>query len=311
MRLTRRLILSSGAAAAAGGIAFLRAPALWAQTEIAFGAGRILALSDGNLELPADFVLAGLPAPEAQDLLAERGVEIADGFTPDCNLTLYRDGERTVLFDAGSGPDFMPSAGKLAEALDVAGLAPKEVTHVVFTHAHPDHLWGVLDDFDEPFFPEARYIIGRDEWDYWTDPATVDSIGPDRTAFAVGAARRLAAIGDRMSFCGDGEEVLPGIVARATHGHTPGHMSYEVGTPGDGLLVLGDAIANHHIAFARPGWPSGSDQDPDLGASTRAALLDRLAGEGGTFIGFHLPYPGVGRAERDGDGYRFVPVDAG
>ncbi len=309
MRLTRRMVLGGGTAAAGGAV--LRPASLWAQADVALETGRITTLSDGNLVLPADFVLAGLPMPDAQDLLADLGVDIADGFRPDCNLTLYRDGDRTVLFDAGSGPDFMPSAGKLAEALEVAGIAPDEVSHVVFTHAHPDHLWGVLDDFDEPFFPEARYVIGRDEWDYWTDPATVDRIGADRTAFAVGAARRLAAIGDRMSFCGDGDEVLPGIVARATHGHTPGHMSYEVGPPGNGVLVVGDAIGNHHVAFARPGWPSGSDQDQGMGAATRAALLDRLAREGATFIGFHLPFPGVGRAERDGDGYRFLPMDAG
>ena len=110
------------------------------------------------------------------DIVTRYGLS-TDQLTPPCNVTLYRDGTNTVLFDVGSGPDFMPSAGKITEAMDAIGLAPEEVTHVIFTHAHPDHIWGLLDEFDEPLFYEAAYHIGRQEWEYWTDPATVDTIG--------------------------------------------------------------------------------------------------------------------------------------
>ncbi|MEL6934836.1 MAG: MBL fold metallo-hydrolase, partial [Pseudomonadota bacterium] len=197
----------------------------WSVSEFAVGEARVDVVSDGKLILPGDFLFAGMPEPELREILSRFQVDF-DNPEPDCNLTVYRDGERTIVFDVGAGPNFMPSAGKVGEALDVLGLDPSQVTHVVFTHAHPDHLWGLLDDFDEPVFPEAEYKIAASEWDYWTDPKTVETIGDARQSFAAGAARLLGAIEDNISFFKPDDEVLPGVLARATHGHTPGHTSF-------------------------------------------------------------------------------------
>lgn len=276
-----------------------------ARAQIALGAARIDTLSDGHLVLPGAFYLGDAPKAEAAAILDHYGLGTAE-FRPDCNVTLLRDGADTVLFDLGAGPDFMPTAGKLHETLAALDVAPEAVTAVVFTHAHPDHLWGLLDEFDEPRFANARYLIGRTEWEFWTDPGTVDSIGPERTTFAVGAARRLAALEDRIELFDDGAEVLSGVAARATPGHTPGHMSFEVRRGSDSVMVLGDCIGNHHIAFERPGWHSGTDQDPPRAAATRLGLLDQLAAEQMRLIGYHLPGPGLGRAERRDGSYRFV-----
>ena len=300
--LTRRRVLSLAAATAALPLAPRK---LWAATTLTAGELRIDTLSDGHLVLPVDFTLAGLPEADVAALIARHGLD-SGALNPACNLTLLRDGENVVLFDVGSGPDFMPTAGKLAEALDLLDLSPEDITHVLITHGHPDHLWGLLDDFDEPVFPDADYMIGAAEFDYWTDPATVAAIGEERATFAVGAARRLAVVADRIRRLADGEEALPGVTARLTPGHTPGHMAYEIATPDGPVLVAGDAIGNHHIAFDRPDWPAPSDQDPALAAQTRVALMARLAAEGTTMIGYHLPDGGIGRVEADGAGYRFV-----
>jgi len=227
-----------------------------------------------------------------------------------CIRDSLKDADRTVLFDAGSGSGFMESAGQLPDSLDALGVAPEDITHVVFTHAHPDHIWGVLDDFDDPVFPDAEYIIGQTEWDYWRDPDTVNTIDQARTSFAVGAARRLEAIEDNIRLIRDGEEVLPGIMAHASFGHTPGHMSFEIRSGSDAVLVGGDAIGNHHIGFAHPDWESGSDQDAQAGAVTRARLLDQLATDKMALLGFHLPDGGLGRVERKGGAYRFAPLNA-
>jgi glyoxylase-like metal-dependent hydrolase (beta-lactamase superfamily II) len=279
----------------------------WAMAERAVGAGKVRTLSDGNLVLPGSFILGGLPADDVAPILAEYGLS-AEELTPPCNVTLYQDAERVVLFDCGAGFDFTPTAGDLPDSLEAMGLTTGDITHIVFTHGHPDHLWGLLDDFDDPAFPNATYLIGRTEWDYWTNPATVDTIGADRQAFAVGAARRLARIEDQIDFFDDGAEVLPGIVAVETPGHTPGHMAFEIGGA-DGMMVLGDAIANHHVAFARPDWETGNDQDPPAAAVTRVRLMDRLATDRRLISGFHLPGGGLGRVERVASGYRFVPAD--
>lgn len=277
----------------------------WSATSMNLGQIRVDALSDGNLVLPRNMALGQMPADKVAEILSRYDLS-GDSLTPDCNVTLIRDGERTILIDVGAGPEFMASAGKLQDALAAIDVAPETVTHVIFTHAHPDHLWGLLDDFEDPVFPNATYLIGKAEWDYWMDPDTVNTIDAGRTTFAVGAKRRLELLEDNITFFNDGEEILPSIAARATFGHTPGHMAIQIGSGTESVMVLGDCIGNHHVAFEQPTWISGSDQDGDMGAATRTMLLDQLAAEQMHIIGFHLPYPGIGRAEKRGDGYVFV-----
>ncbi len=305
MQFDRRQVL-----AGLGGIALGNVPSVsFARTVMPLGAAEVISLSDGNLVLPASFFFEGLPQDELDLILAKHNVP-RDQLEPPCNLTLLRQEGRIVLFDAGSGPAFMPSAGALLDSLEAEGLTPDDITHVVFTHAHPDHLWGILDDFDEPVFSQAKLMIGQAEWEYWTDPNTVDTIGEARASFAVGAARRLAAIEEQITFFNGGQEILPGVMAHATPGHTPGHMSFEIRDGSSAVMVGGDAIGNEHVAFERPDWASGADQDTDLGAKTRMRLLDQLAADDIALLGFHLPHGGLGRVERAGDTYRFVAKDA-
>jgi len=300
--ITRRKLIQS---VPAGLVAASLPLPVWSATTMSLGSMQIDVLSDGNLVLPRNTNVNDLHADELSKILQKYGIS-GDQRTPDCNVTLIRDGDRVILIDVGSGPEFMASAGRLQDALTAIDVDPYDVTHVVFTHAHPDHLWGLLDDFEDPAFPNATYLIGKSEWDYWIDPETVNTIGEARTTFAVGARRRLALIEDNITFFKDGEEILPGIAARATFGHTPGHMAFHIAQGSNNLMVLGDCVGNHHVAFERPEWRAGSDQDGDLGAATRVALLDQVASENMSIIGYHMPYPGIGRAEKRGDGYIFV-----
>ena len=300
MRITRRSLV--GGLAAAPLFPAARARAL---ATVESGALRLDLVSDGHLVLPRDFVFGPVPdavADEVSDRFA-----LDDSLKPDCTLTLYRDGANVVLFDAGSGPAFQPTAGQMLDDLAALGVDPADVTHMVLTHGHPDHLWGVVDDFEDPLFPNALHLIGRAEHAYWTDPATVDSIGAERQAFAVGAARRLAQVADLLDVFEDGDRVADGITARLTPGHTPGHMSFGLEFGGEPLTVIGDAVANHHIALVHPAQDTAQDQDPALAAKTRVSLLNDLADGGGRVVGFHFPHPGTGRIVREGEGFAFVP----
>ena len=292
MRITRRAFGMGAAASLVAGKSI---------AQMSVGTGTLTTVSDGHLILPADFILGALPEADRDAAAAIAGLA-GDTYQTPCNLAIYQDGERTILFDAGSGSNFMPSAGQILDNLDAIGVAPEDVTHVIFTHAHPDHIWGVLDDFGDPLFTEASLHIGQDEADYWLDPATVDTIGEARASFAVGAKNRIEAIAGNLNTFGDGDTVIPGVVARASYGHTPGHMAFLLN---DAALIVGDAIGNGHLALARPHWPSGSDQDPETGIATRTALLAELADTALPMVGFHLPHGGMGRIEKDGDAYRF------
>lgn len=302
---TRREFFVAAAAAAAGmGAARVRAAA-----RLALGEMRIDAVSDGALVLPADMLFEDAPREEIAPILARHGVPAQGEIRRDCNLTLMRDGSRTVLFDAGAGRNFMPGAGKLLDALWDMDVDPAAVTHVVFTHGHPDHLWGARDDFGDLTFPEAVHLFPRAEHERWTAEGALEAAPEARKAFVAGARTRLETIAPRLELFEAGAEVLPGVEAVATHGHTAGHVSFALHGGGGSLMIVGDALANAHVAFARPDLPAGMDEDPGLAARTRARLLDRLAGEGTAMLGFHLPFPGLGRVERKGRGYAFAPEE--
>lgn len=300
MTITRRQVLTYGTAGFATSLGMGRMA--FAQTML--GDMTLTSLSDGTLTLPAAMVLDPIADDQRAAVIEQFG--LGDVLSPPCNVTLLQSGGRNILFDVGSGPEFMSSAGFLLDALDAAGLGPEDITDIVFTHAHPDHLWGLVDDFDDLLFPNATHMMGQTEWDYWTNPETVDTIDTGRTTFAVGAARRLARIEDNITFYNDGEEILPGVAARATFGHTPGHMAFEVRQGTNAIMILGDCIGNDHLALAYPDWKSGSDQDQDMGAATRSMLLDQVAQEQMPVLGFHLTGNGIGRIEKADSGYRFI-----
>jgi glyoxylase-like metal-dependent hydrolase (beta-lactamase superfamily II) len=301
--ITRRhLIASAAAAGAAAGFMPVRS---WAQASMKLGKASIDIVSDGHLQLPLSMVLGRVPEDQRAEWLKSHPEDVETVKSP-LNLTLYRDGERTVLFDAGSGPNFMASAGKIKDALDAIGVAPDDVTNVVFTHAHPDHIWGVIDDFDEMVFANAEYAMSQAEWDYWFDPETVNKVPEERQSFAVGAKRMMEAIEEKVSRFTPGSEVLPGIEAFDTSGHTPGHTSFVIHQGSDSLMVVGDVLTNAEYSFSHPEWEMGTDSDAAQGVAARKALLDRLATDKTHLVGYHLPHPGTGRVEKKDTGFVFV-----
>lgn len=302
MIFTRRTFLSTAAA----GLAATALPTWRSHASAMLGDWQIDTLSDGHLTLPPEFIFGPMPADRIAPILAEAGIDMEQPLISPLNITLLRGRGHVALIDAGSGTNFQPSAGALPDALEALGVSTDDITDVIFTHGHPDHLWGVLDDFDDPMFYDARHMMGTVERDYWMDPATVDTIGAERQAFAVGAARRIESLDDRLEGIADGQEVLPGVTARFTPGHTPGHLSFLVDGGDSAALIVGDAIGNGHVAFAAPDLPSGSDQDMETGAATRQALLAETAAEDMVIVGYHLPDGGMGRVEGTGGTYRFA-----
>ncbi|MDF1609426.1 MBL fold metallo-hydrolase [Hoeflea sp. YIM 152468] len=300
--LTRRTLLQAGVASAA---TMLLPMGIIKANALAIGDAVLTSVSDGNLVLPLDFSYPDVSQDELKALLEANGLP-TDGLLPDCNVPILKSGDRTIIFDVGSGANFMPSAGRLLDNMDAAGFDPAEITDVVFTHCHPDHLWGLIDDFDEIVFPNARFHMGRAEWEFWRDPGTVDAMPEARKTFAVGAQNRLVYLEDMINLFEPGAEVLPGVEAVDTAGHTPGHMSFMLHGGSDPVLIAGDAVTHFAISFTHPAWPTGSDQDTEMGIATRLRLLDRLAADKAVLAAYHLPKPGEGRVERDGTAYRFV-----
>ncbi len=289
-----------------GLVAALGATASLAWTPIASAAGEELkTLSDGALTLPATALVRAADPEQLKKALQEAGLP-ADVTRNPINVPVLVRGDDVILFDCGSGPNFMPGAGKLSDSLNEAGIAPERVKHVVFTHAHPDHLWGALDDFGTPAFPNAAYHMAAAERDYWMSPDVYKTLPEDRHAFAAGAQRILKELDSVMKWFKPGDEVAPGVSSFASRGHTPGHVSFDVRVGNETISVVGDALTHGVISFQHPAWAGGSDQEPDEAVATRKRLLDRFSASKSRIVGYHLPAGGIGRVERAGAAYRFV-----
>lgn len=206
-------------------------------------------------------------------------------FTP----TVVSTGNEVILFDAGL------NAAATTSALADAGYTPEDITHVVITHMHGDHIGGLMNE-GSPTFANAAYITGQAEFDHWA------AAGNDRFDTNV---RPLA---EKMAFLGDGDSVASGITAMAAFGHTPGHMTYMLESVGQQLLIGAD-MANHYVwSLAYPDWEVKFDMDKTAAAETRRRVLGMLAADKIPMIGYHMPFPGAGFVANREDGFRYVPV---
>ena len=271
-----------------------------------FGEFEVTVLSDGVISLPLSALAADMDIETVKALLQERGLP-TDTRPGAVNVTMLSRGDQRIMIDVGSGPNFMDSTGRLADSIEIAEIEPDSVTHVVLTHAHPDHVWGLIDEFEEaPVFAEADYTISAAEYDFWMAEGRVDALPDPLKPFALGAQRNLAPVAERTTFVEGEHNVAPGVTLIPTPGHTPGHASVLVESGGEQLLIVGDALTHHVIAFERPDWAFGFDMDHDQAGATRKALLKRAAAEKMLLVGYHLPWPGVGRVEEKDGGFRYV-----
>ncbi|MEJ8571732.1 MBL fold metallo-hydrolase [Microbaculum marinum] len=317
MQITRRnaLLATAGAALVpvlGGGLtapARAAAPMLGATQPQVYrfqlGEFEIATVSDGAVQVDGPHPIFGndQPAEQVQDyasqnFLPEEKLEIS--FTP----VVINTGNELVLFDTGNGAARRPAAGALASKLEAAGYTPDQVDVVVLTHFHPDHIGGTMED-GKPTFPNARYVTGRTEYDFWSDEAKLG--GPmDRVASLTQS--NVVTFADKTTFLEDGGEVVSGIRAVAAPGHTPGHMAFLVESGGKPFLIWGDTTNHYVLSLQKPEWHVSFDMDKDEAVRSRKKILDMVAADRIPATGYHMPFPAIGYVEKAGDGYRWVPV---
>lgn len=271
------------------------------------GQATLTVVSDGRLEIPAAGLGVNADPDEVKAFLESYYLSPETSYSHTNHLVIDL-GDARVLVDIGSGNRFVPTAGALMANLEAAGIDPGSITHLVITHAHPDHIWGIRDDFDEVILPEAACFLGQAEHDFWMQDGLAATLPAEIQQFAVGAANSIGVDGADWTLLSNEQEVAPGIRVIDTPGHTPGHLSVMVESEGRQLIALGDAMTHAYMNFAHPDWYNGTDMDGAQTVATRARLLDMAAADRMTVLGYHFPFPGVGHVRRDGDRFQFVPA---
>lgn len=258
-------------------------------------------VSDGPLTLPrAVRVFQGAESASMLSALEQSG-QPTDKLRVEQNCLLLETGGKRVLFDNGMGSSklFGPDSGQLHDSLAEAGIDPAAVDALVLTHAHSDHCWGTMADDGTPSFPNATVYLAQAEWEFWLSNPQGDR--RDRTL--EGFRKHLLPLRDRIQLVRDGQEFLPGVHAWLTPGHTPGHMAYLFA--GDWCLT-GDVAFHDPLSYQFPEAESVFDTDRAEGVATRLHVLDRLAQDRLSIIGYHHPWPGLGHVEKSGGLYRFI-----
>jgi glyoxylase-like metal-dependent hydrolase (beta-lactamase superfamily II) len=311
--VSRRTLLALGAGLGAttmmGGSALAKAPRIGTQPSYFYrfnlGNAEVTVVSDGPLPLGAPKgTFVGAPDEEIKKMLTDNFLS-SDNIVLEQNSPIVNMGDKLVLFDTGMGTSkaFGPTTGRQQKSMAEAGIKPEDIDAVVFTHAHIDHIGGVVDESGKVLFPNAQFYIAQSDFDYWTDEGKMGSPLKD---FIVHARKNLLPVRDRLVFYKDGQEVLPGVTAMAAPGHTVGHHIFMVNSDGKSFAFLGDLTHHQILLLEKPRMQFSYDTDPNQAAESRVKMLDMLAANKIPVMSYHYPWPGYGHVIKTADGFHYI-----
>jgi glyoxylase-like metal-dependent hydrolase (beta-lactamase superfamily II) len=323
MQLTRRQALTSAAAIAAVPLlpsapATAAAPAADKQAPsfYRYKVGDILVtvVSDGKnvFKLEDSFI----PNARKEDVSAA----LEKAYMPQGMMTIYfaplvlNTGGKLVVIDTGNGALAKQTSkganGLFADNMAAAGFDPKAVDMVVISHFHGDHVNGLLTADGEPAFPNAEVLVPATEWKFWMDDGEMSRAPAGRMRGLFKNNRNIfdAGLKRKVTPYEWGKEIAPGLLTVETVGHTPGHTSYVLSSGSDKVFIQSDVTNNPNPFATHPEWHAFFDQDGEMAEKTRRRVYDMVSVEKLLLQGFHYPFPGLAHLEKEGNGYRVIPM---
>jgi len=235
---------------------------------------------------------------------------IADGDDWTRNILLLKAGEHNILVDTGLGPDWEPVPARLMERLAAINVPATAIDIVVLSHADWDHIAGAVLASGELAFPNARYIMHRQEWAFWASrperhPPSAAYDDDFRRRASTFPLTRLAELDGHLELIEAETEIAPGVRLIAAPGHTPGHMLVALSSEGQQLLNIADLLVSDPTVLQDPDWFSVYDYDREKAKETRHNILAMAAESQALLMAYHVPFPGLGYVRPQGRGWRW------
>lgn len=267
-------------------------------------------LSDGLIGGPPSIYAHDAPEAELHEVL-RRAFLPTDHMTLRLNTLLLEIGGRRILLEAGAGATMGPNGGRIFENLAAIGLDAADIDVIVVSHTHPDHVGNLRDPAGGKAFPNAVVHAPRADWDFFVrnDPDLSYMPVPRdfRDRFAAAIKRSVEPIAKDVELYDAGAEIVPGLTTVEAPGHTPGMATFLVHSGSDQLLLTAD-LAYHPVVNVDNPWRPGPDRDKDTALASRRRIFDMAATDRLLVLGFHYPFPGLGRMLKTDIGYAWVPA---
>ncbi|MDR4306595.1 MBL fold metallo-hydrolase [Chelatococcus sambhunathii] len=268
-------------------------------------------LSDGLIGGPARVYASDAPEAELADVL-RRAFLPADRLTLNLNVVLIETGGKRVLLEAGAGRTMGPNGGRIFDNLAAVGLRAEDIDLIVVSHAHPDHVGNLRSASGEKAFPRATVFAPRADWDFFVrnDPDLSYMPVPEdfRKQFGAAIKRSVEPYARDIELYEAGAEIVPGLASIAAQGHTPGMSAFLIHSGSEQALLTAD-LAYHPIVNIDNFWKPGPDRDKDAALASRIRIFDMAAADRMPVLGFHYPFPGLGRLLKTATGYAWVPMN--
>ncbi|MGB3469875.1 MAG: MBL fold metallo-hydrolase [Erythrobacter sp.] len=271
----------------------------------AVGDAQVTAILDGYIDVDWN-LWVGATFAELEPELKRTHVPSDKPLRIAVNAYVINIGDRLVAIDTGSRDLFGPTAGRYHANLAAAGIDPADISVVIITHMHPDHIGGLLTDEGARAFLNADIIVQRRELAYWTSDAEQSAAADYARPWFDAAKAVEAAYGERLKVF-DSDIGVPGFRSIPLEGHTPGHQGVLFESGNERILFAADILDLPEIQFPRQDVGLVFDVDIEQGVHSRREALE-IAADGDMAIAIsHVSFPGVGRAVRDGEGFRYYP----
>ena len=322
--MNRRQLLKS--TILAGGVSFLPRAGLLAAPQkdirsaggfkkIMLGELEIIIISDGHIleKTVQPFIAPRGPAAEVKALL-EKHFRPTDSVDLAMNLMLVRSGKRVYLLDTGMGMFADRNTGLLLKSMQAVDIKPEQITDIIISHAHPDHIGGVVNKDGVLRFPKANIYLSKTEHDFWMKASMADfqnSPLKNEPAFLdmfIPAVRKiLSSIKPQLRFLDFSQKLDNIFTFQPAPGHTPGLIMTTINAGDEKLMYIADLIHSDAVLFEHPEWGFSGDTDLDLAIESRVKLLDQLAATRTRTFAYHLPWPGLGHVRKKEIGFEWVP----